>query len=432
MTDALLNIPGPDAPRSAVYGISEWQNHYSGDEPNIDPTRVIEECVEAHLARGIDGLVWNAGRSTIMYKSDLPHTTRQFELGFVPKPQRVSCDYVPKVFEHCCPLRRAIELGHQNGIPVMGRLSMNRHYGTAKNIDSTSRFTLNHPEYHEVGKLGEPIHTRMCYAIPEVQQERLDILLEVQRIGVDALVLDYCRQMPIIAYHDAVVQPYIEKTGIDPRTIDTTNPEDYADWFQHRADILTDFMRKLRTAVREQEAQTGNACPIIARVPDYTRWLMVACSLDIEAWFAEDLIDATMLSPFPRLHDDLHSYVEEHVEIAHRHGKRCIGGVGSQGLQLPGQKPKPNARVEYACQVAHRQYKAGVDAMSLYQSESLCRKDNLADMVTHLGDKAWIAQAASGVTEPSPDDPLYYTGRDWHARPEPEGLGTAACGNNAL
>ncbi len=432
--DAIAAQPAASNPLVAgsVFGISEWQNYYRGDEPGINTPKIIDECVEAHLAVGIDGIVWNAGRATILYHSELPHTTRQYELGFAPKLQRVSCQYVLDVLKQCCPLRRAIELGHANGIPILGRLSMNRFYGAPNTIDSTSRFYQAHPGWVEVGKLGQPIRDRMCYAIPGVQQERLDILLEIQRIGVDALVLDYCRQMPILWYHPAIVQPHHQKTRIDPRSIDTTKPEDYTEWFQYRADILTSFMRKLRAEVRKQEEQLGRPCPIVARVPDYAPWLMVACGLDIETWFAEDLIDATMLSPFPRLRDDMRSYPEYHAGAAHRHGKLCIGGVGSKGLQKPGQMDLPDARVEYACQVADRQYKGGVDAMSLYQSESLCRKDYLKEMVRRLGDKEWIARAADGLEDPQPDDERYYIGKDWHSRPENEGLGTEICGNFAL
>jgi len=418
--------------KAALLGISEWHNHYRGDEPGISTPKIIDECVEAHLTAGLDGIVWNVGRATILYRSDLPHTTRQYELGFVPKPQRVSCQYVLDVLEQCCPLRRSMEVGHANGIPILGRLSMNRFYGTPQTIDSTSRFYQNHPEWVEVGKLGRPIDHRMCYAIPGVQQERTDILLEVQRIGVDGLVLDFCRQMPILGYHAAIVEPYIKETGTDPRTIDTAEPDDYAGWFQHRADILTGFMRRLRAEVRRQEEQLGRRCPIVARVPDYARWLMIACGLDLEAWFAGDLIDASMLSPFPRIRDDLRSHPDYHVRIAHQHGKLCIGGVGSKGLQLKGQRDLPDAKVEYACLVAHRQHEAGVDSMSLYQSESLCRKAYLRDMVRHLDDREWLAEAVAGVTEPTPDDERYYIGKDWHSQPGVEGLGTKACGNDAL
>lgn len=418
--------------RGKTFGISEWQNHYRGDEPGIDTPDIIDECVEVHRKAGLDGIIWNAGRATILYHSDLPHTTRQFELGFVPKPQRVSCQYVIEVLRQCCPLRRAIRLGHQTGMPILGRLSMNRFYGTPPSIDSTSKFYRDHPEWVETGKLGEPIVHKMCYAIPGVQQERMDILLEIQRIGVDALVLDFCRQVPILSYHPAIVGAYRKKSGKDPLVIDSEHPEDYTEWFQFRANILTNFMRRLRAEVRRQEEKLGRACPIVVRVPDYAPWLMVACGIDIESWFGEDLVDASLLSSFPRVGDAMKSHAEFHVRAAHRHGKLCIGGVGSIGLQLPGQLALPDAKVNLACLVADRQYAAGIDGMSLYQSESLCRKTYLADMIRHLGDRDWIAKVASKTTSPAFDDPDFLVGKDWHSAPGSEGLGTKRFGNNAL
>ena len=98
-----------------------------------------------------------------------------------------------------------------------------------------------------------------------MQQERIDILLEIQRIGVDALVVDFCRQMPVLMYHEALVEPYMADRGVDPREIDSDDPTDYWDWFQFRADVLTEFMRKLRQQVRRQEQELGRPCPVIAR-----------------------------------------------------------------------------------------------------------------------------------------------------------------------
>ncbi len=426
-TDVLL--------RGKSFGISEWQNHYRGDEPGIGTADIIDECVEVHRTAGLDGIIWNAGRATILYHSNLPHTTRQFELGFVPKPQRVSCQYVLDVLEQCCPLRRAIRLGHASDMPILGRLCMNRFYGTPASIDSTSRFYQKHPDWVEVGKLGQPIVHKMCYAIAGVQQERLDILLEIQRIGVDALVLDFCRQMPILAYHKSIVEPYMRKTGSDPRKINGANPKDYAEWFQYRADILTKFMRGLRSKQRKQEAVLGRKCPIVVRIPDYDKWLLIACGIDIESWFSDGLIDASMLSPFPRIQDDLRSHTGYHVELAHRHGKPCLGGVGSKGLQLKGQKPLPverQADIKYAYSVAHRQHHAGVDGMSIYQSESLCRKKYLSELVRNLSDREWMVSAAEGIKSTMLDDPRYFVGKDWHSSLGSEGLSVAKFGNNAL
>jgi hypothetical protein len=75
------------------FGISEWQNHYRGDGPGISTPAIIDECVEAHHKAGLDGIVWNAGRATILYHSDLPHfssapsgalTRRTFRAPFTP------------------------------------------------------------------------------------------------------------------------------------------------------------------------------------------------------------------------------------------------------------------------------------------------------------------------------------------------------------
>jgi hypothetical protein len=63
-----------------LYGISEWQcwyGHY--DITEFDPETVIDDCVDAHLEAGFNHLVWNAGRSTVTYESELPHTTRLYE-----------------------------------------------------------------------------------------------------------------------------------------------------------------------------------------------------------------------------------------------------------------------------------------------------------------------------------------------------------------
>jgi len=48
----------------------------------------------------------------------------------------------------------------------------------------TSRFAYDNPHLNEKTKLGKPVPHRLRYATKEVQQERTDILLEIQRIYV--------------------------------------------------------------------------------------------------------------------------------------------------------------------------------------------------------------------------------------------------------
>ncbi len=386
--------------------------------PEDAPETAIDQCIDLHEEAGYTNLIWAVGRSTVFYRSDVSGTTYSGELCDDPvKP----CGLIPKVLAHCCPLRRALEQCAKRDMIVWSRLAMNRHYGEKGWEAATSRFSLEHQDYHEISRAGEVVSSRLCYAIPEVQQERLDILLEIQRIGVQGIQLDYCRQMPILGYHPAVLEPYMQQTGQDPRKIDSTDPEDHLHWFQYRCDILTGFMRKLRLAVREQEKQLGKLCPIIARVPDSSRWLMLGYGLDIETWAAEDLIDGTMLSPFPHTDQAMEFDTAFQVKAMHDHGKLCIGGVGSKGLQpLGNDYQKPDLAKLY--NLAHDQYEAGVDGMSLYQSESTLRTPYFHPVFDHLHKREVIAAGATGpyvIENPK-------IGCDWHAHQE----GSPAFGEN--
>jgi hypothetical protein len=430
----------PDAERLPVLGICEWQVEAYGrmNREQLDrapdeyyDAAFIDRGIEAQLDAGIDHLVWACGRGTVGYRSDLPGTT---VLGtLTTEMDGRSYDFLPAIFKQCCPLRRAIKLCRPRGVQVLGRLGMNRVYANERRRLVCSEFTAEHPELLERGKRGGVIHSRMCYASPKVQQERLDILLEVQRIGVDALVLDFCRQMPLINYHPLVVEPYREKYGEDPRKNDSPRPEDHQRWFQYRADIATGFMRRLREEVRRQEKQLGRPCPIIARVPNSAPWLMIAYSLDVERWAEQDLIDGTMLSPYPRCRDDMSLHSPYHIRAMHERGKMCIGGIGSRGLlSKPGDPPAADdpsqLRPVYA--MARRQYDAGADAMSLYQTESVVRRPAVRPMFAKLGDKAEVRRLAQSLPKREPAVEKLM-GLDWHAKPS-ACLQASRCGNYAL
>ena len=423
---ALRAASGNERP---VFGISEWMCYYANYDKPCPGPGALDECVDLHLRAGCDHLVWNLGRSVVDYWSELPHITRMCENG--DQVGSISWSFVHKVMDEVCPLRHALALCRDRGAQLWGRLGMNRHYGRTDWIGVTSRFALDNPAFREVTKPGNEDASRLCYALAEVRRERLDILLECQRIGVDGLVLDFCRQMPMLLYHPALVEPFMVETGMDPRTIDSDDFEQYRAWFQYRADVLTEFMTELRRAVRAQEGKLGRRCPIVARVPDNARWLMLAYGLDSERWCAEDLVDGLMLSPFPLTREDLDLHVSYHTAAAHKHGKLCIGGVGAKGLI--------ESRVEkntgfYAPQPAYalaaRQYAAGVDGMSLYQSETLVRMEYLAQLLSDVGVPAVVAEQANAL--PRPTRPRPEIGMDWHAHMEGRHSLRTEVGNAAL
>lgn len=404
----------PNTSRVPLMGISEWAGYYGhfGLALPDDPVTAIDKCIDDHLAIGFDQIVWDCGRSTLNYWSDLPNTTRSLE--------RCGKDAIPEVWRalhtvlgKTCPLRRAIKVCRERNMPILGRLCMQRHYGSPGSEGDTSRFAAENPQLHEINKNGKMSLDKLCYAFDEVQQERIDILLEIQRTGVDALLLDWCRQTPILKYHPALVDPYIKKTGVDPRKIDTSNPDDYKEWFQYRADVLTGFVRKLRLAVRQQEKKLGRACPIVARIPDSAPWVTTAFGLDMDQWFKEDLVDATMLSPFPLCIEDPGYYPEYHISMAHKYGKVCIGGVGSSSLLVEFPKEAKDYHPKPVCQKAHRQYEAGADAMSVYQTDVLIHMPYLQDLIREIADRTTVARRCQELPDPERPEQMS-CGNDWH------------------
>ena len=406
-----------DAGRVPVYGIPEWYCWYHDrTDFQIPVEGVIEECLDAHRAVGIRNIVWNCGRGRVDYWSDVAGVTRLDE--GCDASENSSAGFKTRAMARECPLRRALEYGGRQGMTLLGRLAMNRHYGTGE-MPYTA-LERAHPDCLEKDKRGRLVRHKLCYAFEEVRRERRGILLEIQRIGVAALVLDFCRQVPILQYHEKLVEPFRQRTGVDPRQIDSADTARHAEWFQHRADILTDFMRELRVEVRRQESALGRPCPVIARIPDSAPWLLLAFGIDLERWFAEDLIDATMLSPFPLAAEDPERHFEMHVEWAHRHGKPCIGGLGSLNLiagdgAVPNRDPEAFYDPRPAYEIVDRQFCAGVDAISVYQSENLTRQPYLRQLLEDLPQRDAVAQRLRELPHSRfPAD--YPLGLDWHAK----------------
>jgi hypothetical protein len=56
-----------------VSGISEWEHvFYMLPDKRELPEHPVEDCIDAHLAVGMDHIVWNCGRSVVDYRSELP------------------------------------------------------------------------------------------------------------------------------------------------------------------------------------------------------------------------------------------------------------------------------------------------------------------------------------------------------------------------
>lgn len=121
----------------------------------------------------MDQIVWNCGRSVVDYWSDLPNATRMCQRSDLVGGK--SWSFVASVMKETCPLRGAIRYCRERNMPIPGRRGMNRHYGSADYAGVTSRFALENPQFCERSKLGNEVPHKLCYAIEEAQQERMDI-----------------------------------------------------------------------------------------------------------------------------------------------------------------------------------------------------------------------------------------------------------------
>ena len=88
-------------------------------------------------------------------------------------------------------------------------------------------------------------------------------------------------------------------------------------------------------------------------------------------------------------------------------------------------KPCPGPKA-----LAARQYAAGVDGMSLYQSETLVRMAYLAQLLSDVGVPAIVAEQANALPRPARSRPEI--GMDWHAHMEGRHSLRTEVGNAAL
>jgi len=118
------------------------------------------------------------------------------------------------------------------------------------------------------------------------------------------------------------------------------------------------------------------------------------------------------------------SHPEYHVERCHRHRKFCIGGVGSlaltQGTGLEcGSKADPWKQLGFYAKAA-RQHRAGIDGMSIYQTDSVYSQDELVEMAEPFSSLEACKARAREICERSPDGHwahkcAFSPGLDWRS-----------------
>ena len=180
---------------------------------------------------------------------------------------------------------------HESGIACYASIRMNGDYsekGGASWGDSlarffNSRFWWEHPEFR-VRAAGGDDRTKLSYAFPAVQDFKLSIIREAVEREVDGVNLDFQRHPEFFGNEEPMAEAFRAKYGVDGRSV----PASDARWFPLRAEIMTEFVRKVRAVLDAAGKQKGRRLGLSARI-DWKAYRAWGC--DPEGWMREGLID---------------------------------------------------------------------------------------------------------------------------------------------
>ena len=388
-----------------LYGIAELngvfaRQHFVGTrrEPLVIQGDPVDHILARHKALGVNQVIWNLGRSYVDFHADHPLVTRW---GQLTMERGLADQMTPSQARHMAdfgrrdPLARAIDVAGELTMPIWGWLCMNRFYPHNPPMTNQTHFWCEHreemAEYHKDGVRDE---SRLCYAFPEYRQERLAAISEAARIegprsgqGVQIIVLDFCRQPPMLMYHPRLCDEYQREAGDDPRQILAVDLGRFTPWVRWRADILTRFVREAHAELDRVGAELGRRVGLAVRITDQGPHINLLEGVDIEAYCREGVIDAIVTSPLNWIRTVLRHDLRPYVALGRRYGIRAIAGVCLNQLTRFHGIPGSTSGVSLARR-AHECQSQGADGIAFYQSESGLEFDDFDQFVPAFADPA--------------------------------------------
>jgi hypothetical protein len=375
-------------PPTCLAGVADWIDffaHSGGD------CRLAEDqfalLVKGHAELGMRELQWSVGRSWVWYWSNLPETTRwpcipldEVDPGLLAQyPHWTAWDYVMK---HYCPLTEAEKYAAMYEVRLWPWLAMQRHYGKSYGGVFASKWYREHPQWwrwrkHATG----PDWGEVCYFFPEVRKERVDILCEVAQRSPEGLLVDCCRQVPMLLYHPEMCAAYKEKTGIDPKTLDASAGKAYEDWIRWRADFFTETLRELKVRLAPIRERTGRPIPVAVRIPSAGLFYNMAQGLDIETWCREGLVDVLQVEPLEDRGGQGSHDIRPYLDLGRRYGIPIFGGINGNTW----------SNFTVIMKRALGLLEAGVDGIEIYESNNFCVMEDRRWIIPLLGNRQRLA-----------------------------------------
>jgi hypothetical protein len=181
----------------------------------------------------------------------------RYTAGLTPEKRKELLDKFSALdYAHFDTLAEAVRYGHSIGLQIHAWVSINE---DDHGWGLRSRFSKQHPEFRWVKRSGQPYHSQLSFAFPEVRAYKLAIVEELLRgYPIDGLFLDWIRTGDVrdnpqndkdgvadFGYEAPLVDEFKRRHGADPREV----PNGDERWVRVRAEPQTQFMRDVRARV---------------------------------------------------------------------------------------------------------------------------------------------------------------------------------------
>ena len=303
------------------------------------------------------------------------------------------------------PFRVALEHTHKIGLEFHASVRMaGFHFPAPEDEWNTGGVYDKHPEWRGQDREGRAT-PRLSYAYPGFRQFVLSLLREIAGYAIDGVCLLYNRRPPVVEYEPPVVDAFKAKTGKDPRQLDPRDPQ----WLAHRAGVLTEFMREVRTTMNEIAREQKRKRIEISAIVMSSEQENIYYGMDLPAWIKDGSVD--MIIPYssvPNLNSNADSFdnprsAEFFLEITR--GTSCKAAFN----MMPRQLPPETYRLR-----AHRLYQAGAEHMFFWDCNDRHDYSPAWSALRRLGHREEIANwvRAGAPKLPRPGSSLRRLG-DW-------------------
>ena len=248
-----------------------------------------------------------------------------------------------------------------------------------------SRFYDAHPEWRCIDRDGTPTFF-MSYAYPEVRQQLLKIFRETLELQPEGVGFLFNRGMPMILWEQAFCDRFQSQYQADAREVPEDDPRIYA----FRAEIMTEFLREVRTLLDETAKAQGRkeryriSLGTFSREEDNRKF-----GFDLPRWIKEGLVDELAVAWF--------AYHTSFSPPDMDYYRRITAGtnVPVYPFVISWKTGKPKE----LCQKVDAYYKGGAPAVAIWDPavESGWHEKspgNVFDVLSRLGDRDLVARWA--------------------------------------